>query len=478
MFKHFLVTISIICVGPIIAQNKKIELSLEQSFDLIENQNKNLKIADKQIELAKNEHQKINSFWLPSISAAGTFMHFSNKIEVKQSIKEYTDPIKDYIQSIDPSNQLIPSILDQIGNKSLVVPLISQNISSIDANITYPLFTGGKRIYAGRIGKELIKATQVGKQQIGAGLKIALIESYYGLRLSKRVVDVKQEAYQSLEQHYENALKLEQNGMINKAERLFVEVNLKEAKRELEAAIKNLSLTEKVLKKLINDDSDDLIEPVSSLFINDTLPSLAHFKSFIKDNNYVVKQLDIQKEIASNEIKIANSAYMPDIALLGKQTIVSHGIPKTMLPRTFIGAGFTWNIFDGFAREKKIKGARINKQILELQSDNIVDQNELAVDNFYNQIENALGDVDALNTTIEMSTELLRIRQRAYQEGMATSTEVVDAEVMLSKVQIAYLMAYYEYDVALINMLAVCGIPEFFNECKTLGKTENYIFKR
>ena len=478
MFKYFLVTISIICVSPIIAQNKKIELSLEQSFDLIENQNKNLKIADKQIELAKNEHQKINSFWLPSINAAGTFMHFSNKIEVKQSLKEYTDPVKDYIQSIDPGNQLIPSILDQVGNKSLVVPLISQNVSSIDANITYPLFTGGKRIYAGRIGKQLIKATQVGKQQIDAGLKIALIEAYYGLRLANRIVEVKEDAYKSLEQHYENALKLEQNGMINKAERLFVEVNVKEAKRELEAAEKNLTLTQSTLKKLISIDSEDFIEPVSSLFINDTLPSLAHFKSFIKDNNYNIKQINIQKEIANNEIKIANSAYMPDIALLGKQTIASHGIPKNMLPRTFIGAGFTWNIFDGFAREKKIKEARINKQILELQSGNTIDINELAVDNFYTQIQNALDDVDALNTTIEMSSELLRIRQRAFQEGMATSTEVVDAEVMLSKVQIAYLMAYYEYDVALINMLTVCGIPEFFTEYRTSGKTENYIFKR
>lgn len=43
---------------------------------------------------------------------------------------------------------------------------------------------------------------------------------------------------------------------------------------------------------------------------------------------------------------------------------------------------------------------------------------------------------------------------------MATSTEVIDAETMLSKIQIAFLMAYYQYDVSLASLLATCGVPE------------------
>ena len=59
-----------------------------------------------------------------------------------------------------------------------------------------------------------------------------------------------------------------------------------------------------------------------------------------------------------------------------------------------------------------------------------------------------------------MSRELVRVRKKSFQEGMATSTEVVDAEVMLAKVKTAFLLAYYQYDVALINLLSVCGTPE------------------
>ena len=51
-------------------------------------------------------------------------------------------------------------------------------------------------------------------------------------------------------------------------------------------------------------------------------------------------------------------------------------------------------------------------------------------------------------------------------------TEVVDAEVMLAKVKTAFLLAYYQYDVALINLLSVCGTPEQFHQYKMEGKTE------
>nr|WP_297168482.1 TolC family protein [uncultured Dysgonomonas sp.] len=468
----------LLCSNILLAQNTKVELTLEQSMQLAHNRNKSLKIANKEIEWAKYEHQRINSFWLPTITATGAYIHMSNKIEVKQSLSEYTNPVKDYIQSIYPGEEFITSVLDKIGSQNLIVPLAPQNLATIDANLTLPLYTGGKRIYAGKISKQMISAAKVNKEQIDAGVQILLVENYFALRLGNRIVDVKEKAYESLSMHYQNALKLEENGMINKAERLFVQVNLDESKRELEAARKDLNITQKSFKVLIKMETEDNISPVSSLFINDTIPSLAYFKGLIEDNSYASKQMKIQKEIAKNQLKIANAAYIPEIALIGKHTVFAHGIESNLLPRTFIGAGFTWNIFDGLNREKKIKQARVAQQILDIENEKVIDDNELAVDKLYNQIQNALDNIATLNTTIEMSKELLRIRKVAFKEGMATSTEVVDAEVMLSKVEIASLMAYYEYDIALINLLSVCGIPQSFDQYFNSGKTEQYIFNR
>ena len=69
----------------------------------------------------------------------------SNPVEVKQPLDQFTDPAKEYVHSIFPDDQFISSVLDKIGAYTLTFPLISQNLTSIGANITWPVFTGGKR---------------------------------------------------------------------------------------------------------------------------------------------------------------------------------------------------------------------------------------------------------------------------------------------------------------------------------------------
>lgn len=466
--------IGLLCLFPAIAfaQTETLDLSLEQSMELLRKENRSIRMAGKEVEQAKNEHQKLNSYWYPSVSAAGAFVHMSNPVEVRQPLDKFTDPAKDFVHSIVPDDQFISSILDQIGQNTLTLPLIKQNITSIDANITWPLFTGGKRIFAGKIGKTMVQIAEVNREQVSARQQSLLVESYFGLRLGQQVVAVREETYQSLKTHYDQALKLEQNGMINRAERLFTQVSMDEAKRELESARKDLEVAQQALKSLIDIEADKNISTTTALFINENIPSADYFKELVPGNNYLVNQLNLQENIAGNELKIGRTGYLPTIALMGKQTLYSSGVDKYLMPRTMIGIGFTWNIFDGLNREKKIRQARLTGQTLAIGKDKAITELKVGVDKYYTQLQNALDNVKALNTTLEMSEELVRIRRKSFQEGMATSTEVVDAEVMLSKVKTGFLLAYYQYDVALINLLSLCGIPETFQQYRLEGITE------
>ena len=471
-FTHF--SIALLWLLPAFAsgQTETMDLSLEQSLTLLQSENKSLRIAGKEVELAKNEQQKLNAFWYPTISAAGAYVHMSNPVEVRKSLNQFTDPAKEYVHSILPNDQFISSLLDKIGQNTLTLPLISQNVTTIDANLTWPLFTGGKRIYAGKIGKTLVSVAEVNREQVSANQQALLIESYFGLRLGQRVVEVKTETYNSLKTHYDQALKLEQQGMINRAERLVAQVSMEEAKRELESARKDLEVASQALKSLINVGEEQEIRTTTSLFINESIPSAGYFKEMIPFNNYLVNQLKLQESIAHNQLKIGRTGYLPNIALIGKQTLYADGLDKYLMPRTMIGVGFTWNIFDGLDREKKIRQARLTSQSLAIGKEKAVTDLQVGVDKFYSQMQNAMDNVKALNTTLEMSNELVRIREKSFKEGMATSSDVVDAEVVLSKVKTAFLLAYYQYDVALANLLSICGIPEAFHQYRMDGKTE------
>lgn len=467
--------ILVLSAGCLSAQEQEVSLTFQQAFQMLHKDNNSIRIAGHEAEWAKSEHQRLNSFWFPRITATGAYVHMSNDIEVKESLSQFTDPAVDFIHSILPGEELISSILNEVGKSSFSVPLLPRNMTSIDAIATLPLFTGGKRIYAGKIGKLMVDIAEVNKEKIGADQQILLVETYYGLRLGREMVEVKKETYDALELHYQNALKLEANGMLNKAERLFFQVNRDEAKRELEVAIKDLVVIQNTFKTLVKMEADGKVLPVSPLFINETLPDVSYFKDLVSENNYLINGLNIQNDIQKNQLKIAQSAYLPNIELFGKQTLYANGIPKNLSPRTMIGVGFSWNIFDGLDREKKIRQAKITSHILDTEREKVKDDILLAVDKFYNQTQTALDNVEALKTTVEMSRELVRSRRKAFAEGMATSSEVIDAELMLSKVRLATLLAYFQFDTGLINLLSISGVPDTFYQYSLHGKDESYV---
>ena len=444
------------------AQKGKHFLTLQEAAELMNRNNPTLQMADKAVDIARGERQKLNAFWYPMLNASGMVVHLSNKVEVKQPLNTYTEPAKEFIQSVIPGEEFITSILNQAGKYTLSFPLLQQNLTSIDATISWPVFTGGKRMYATRIGNRMVDMAQVGQAETRALLQTELVETYYALQLANKILEVKEQTYQSLQQHYDHALKLEANGLITKAERLFAEVNRQEAKREWETAKQERDVAHRALCSLLDIQKEVDILPISPLFVTENLPDSLYFKSLIPSSNYAMNRIRLEESIVENRLRISKSAYFPSIALLGKQTLYAHNVPRNLMPRTLIGIGFTWNLFDGLNREADVRVSRLAQETIALEKEKVKNTLDVMVQKLYSQMKEAQDEASTLHTTIAMSEELLRIRRKSFEEGMATSTEVVDAEVMLSNVRIAMLLAQYQFDVSLASLCSVCGVPELF----------------
>ena len=294
------------------------QLSFNEALQLLHKGNQSLKIADKGIETARTERDKLNALWYPSLQGAGTFVHLSEKIEVKQPLSQFTDPAKDFVHNLVPDDQFISSILDQIGSHTLAFPLAPRNLSTVGLTAEWIVFSGGKRIRAGKIGNAMIDIARENREQTDATQRVLLAESYFGLRLAQEVVRVRQDPYNSLKRHYENALKLEAAGMIDKAGRLFAQVNMDEAQRSLEASQKEAAVLQNALRTLLNITDTCSIQPVSPLFINAVLPTKEEFLQTMQTENYTVNQLQLQSHIAKQQLRIEQSGYLPDIAVFGR----------------------------------------------------------------------------------------------------------------------------------------------------------------
>ena len=445
------------------AQTERYTLTLQEASERMMDNNPTVRIANKAIDMARGERQKLNAFWYPMLNTSGMIVHLSNRVEVKQPLDTYTNPAKEFVQSIIPNDQLITSILDQVGSYTLSVPILQRNLTTLDANLTWTVFTGGKRVYASQIGKRMVDIAEVGKEETHALLQTELVQTYYALQLAERIQEVRKKTFQSLQQHYNHALKLEANGLITKSERLFAEVNLQESKREWEASKKEYEVAHQTLCSLLNMEEQNVgIHPITPLFVTDELPDEQYFKSLIPSTNYTINKLRLEESMVESQLKISKSAYLPTIALFGKQTLYAHHLPRNLMPRTLIGIGFTWNLFDGLNRESDVRVSRLAKESIALEKEKAENALDVLVQELYSKIQEAKDETKTLQTTLTMSEELLRIRQKSFEEGMATSTEVVDAEVMLSKVRIAMLLASYQFDVSLASLCSACGIPNLF----------------
>lgn len=526
-------------------------ISLEEAIELLYANSNAIKIADKSVEIAKAQKQKLNSLWYPYLTATGTYMYFSNDIAAKANVGETLEPLENAIKKHLPTQedvnsflqnsapvlqQLFPhlnpqeisgiisgigGVLSGIGNSvsnmvnelnstTLSFPILNQNISTIDANLTWPLFTGGKRVFANRIGKSLITSAEELKKITTDAQLAVLIETYYTLKLSMAIVQEREQSYNSMVMLFNNAMSLMRNGMINKAEMLVAQVAMEEAIRELENARESNSLAENALRTIIGlpmnsiqprDNSqytdskqhtnnkqypgniqfadnthfpnNSPLCPTTDFMIINTLPPLEYYLELIDNNNTQLHLIRQQQNIVQNEKKIAQSAYAPNIALFAKQTLYSYQIPSNLAPRTVIGAGLVWNLFDGLSREKSIAISRKTYDQLLIGEEKARNDLYLLAHKLRSQMMDALYNIRALESTMELSKELLRIREKSFAEGMTNSSDVVAARATLSKVRIASMLAYWQFDIALANMNAICGIAGSFDTGGKMGSLDS-----
>lgn len=451
------------CVFALSATAQQVQkISYVEAMDKLLQTSRAIKMADKEVEGVQRERGRLDALWYPQVQAEGAYVHLSEDIKVEQRLSYFTNPIKEYVHQQLPSDVLISSLLDKVGSYTLTFPLLERNMSTVDVTAEWVAFSGGKRWLAHKVGRDMVEMAETNREAVNAAELVALVENYYGLVLAQKTVEVRRLAYAGLLRHYTDALKMEAAGVIDKASRLAVQVGVAEAHRELEAAQSDERTVNQALCALLGVVDGTLLIPSSLLFVQDDLPEEDFFTEKVLAANQGMKALRLQQDIVKSQLRMEQSAYLPDIALMAKQTLWSQGIPSNLVPRQMVGVGFTWTLFDGLDREKRISQMRIAGQTVELERDELASDLVVAVGGLYTALIKAKGSVEVLDSTIVLGEELLKVRTLAFKEGMATSVEVVDAETGLADARLARLAACYAYDVALIKLLALCGMPEQF----------------
>ncbi len=433
------------------------DLSFTEALDKMRGTNNALLAAQKEEVRFNYERKAARGLFFPRLDANASFTEMDDKIII--DLNDIRSAML-FLHSDNPAASLLPSFETQVQDKGFW---------KFNATLTWPIFTGGKILAANNAAEAQLNESKEKIKQVEGGLISELVSRYFGLRLTKSVVDIRKQVLEAMDQHLYEAKRLEEEGIIAKAERLHAEVFHSEAEREYKNSKRNMEIAQAALNNTLSDDKD--VEPISPLFIFKNIESLWDFQQAAVLQNPILKQVDSKRELAHQGYNKEFAEFLPQIYVFGKKEIYTKDL--TLLePDWAVGVGLKINIFEGFAKYNRLKASEyLEKQVGDLYSKAQRDILTL-VEKRYNELMNALEQYESTDAALEFADEYVRVRSRAFEEGLSTSVDVVDAQLALSRVKIERLTALYNFDVSLANLLEVSGQNNNFENYITRSELE------
>jgi len=367
----------------------------------------------------------------------------------------------DIVLDLDPIRQVINNLHHL--PSTLLPPFEStfqkQRFWLSSLSVTWPIYTGSRVQAANKAAALQLTDAEAAARQTAGALSSDLVRRYFGLRLALRARDVRARVLEGLDVHVTHAAALEREGQIARVERLHAEVARSEAERQLMASEHDVALARTALASLLA--SDAAIDPASGLFLLSEVGPLDAFVARAMENHPGLARLDAQRGRAAEAVRAEKAAWLPTVAAFGMREL--HTDDLTIVSPTWaVGVAATFTLFDGMERGHRVAAARSRQARVGLLEARARRDITTLVEQKYRTMTKAREEFASLDRTRELAAEMLRVRQRAFEEGMATSLEVVDAQLALQGVQLQRLAAAYAFDVALAELLEAAGDADQF----------------
>uniref|UniRef100_UPI0032169A4D TolC family protein n=1 Tax=uncultured Draconibacterium sp. TaxID=1573823 RepID=UPI0032169A4D len=490
-------TIKVLLVSVLIpfcgfGQDTKQLLTFEDALQMMSKQNPALLRVKQEIKQKEYEVKAKRGLHLPQVSMSAQAISMSDALhidltEVSEAITPLYNTLGNYgvfsgVPNPDPStSSIMPVLPDEVSTAAVRKQLLDaeqkikaaewdkmiqeKNFAAVTANFMWPIYAGGKIKGANDAADVQVKMSHEDLRNTEGVLLTELVSRYYGLALAVQVRELREQVMDGMENHYSDAQKLFDNGMIAKVELLHATVSRNEAERELKMAERSIEIIRAGLAATLASDSLKKVIPGSKLFINKELSDLSFWVGKAKTENPQLKQIEGKRELVEIKHSVEKKEYLPTIAMMGTYNVVDKDLSPYM-PDWLVGVGMKWTLFNGMTRKNDIKASETMHNQVNYAEQKAHNDLEAYLTKLYQELQMQMEQRTELETTLELAEEYLRSTLKAFNEGFSTSTAVVDAYTKVAQVKTLRLKVLYEYDVALACFLQTAGMPnEFTSFC-------------
>jgi outer membrane protein len=294
-------------------------------------------------------------------------------------------------------------------------------------------------------------------------IKSNVLKVYWQLVVGKKQISTLDANIARAEKLLNDSKALFQNGF---AEKLDVDkttvalANLRTQKTTIENTLKTGYIGLKYLMGM----------PVKAeLVLSDTLSDASIKEGLLADSvRYEDRKefqlLQTQVKLNKYDIKRHQFTYIPKLSLVGNYSrnaqrdnfdFFKGG--RDWFTITYIGLNLNIPIFDGFAKDSRIKTARLQLQQTENNIANLKNQIDEEVNTAVIDIRDAINILDVQQQNMALANEVYNQTKLKYDNGLGSNLEIQIAETDLQTAQNNYYQALYDAIVARIEYMRAIG---------------------
>jgi outer membrane protein TolC len=341
--------------------------------------------------------------------------------------------------------------------------LTPENEFAFIGSVRQPIFSGFSILSRYEIAGLGLNIAEINEKLVRQNIIFESNNVYFSLLKAQKLLAVAEDTVKQIEAQTEVARNFYQVGMTPLNDLLQAQVELANAKQGLVIAQNNL-------ESAVSNFNTFLRWPINTTAqIQDVLV----YTPFEKDLDYCLEtaqqnRLELQiadrrVEIAEKEVKLAKKDYYPNVLLegniysIGSDWNLEGDVGFNDPHRWEIRATAQWNFWEWgrTTHGVKEKQSRVSQAIYEKSE--VQENLNLEVKRAFLKTIETEKNIATAEKAIEQAKENLRINQERYKEQVATTTDVLDAQTLLSRTMTNYYNALYDLKISKAALLRAMG---------------------
>lgn len=410
------------------AQEKKM-LTLDEAVQLGIRNSKNLKIDAAKIEEATADLLEARNRQLPELKVSGSYLYL---------------PLK-------------PTVNIKLPGVAGGGPEVHQ-VAFGSANLSVPIYSGGRIKYGIESARYLVEASKLNTENDKTAIAYNVAQAYNNLFKANQAIRVLEENLSASQKRDETFLKLENNGVIARNDRLKanlqtsnIELQLLEAKNNYNIANINMDLLLGLPENTEIDVDQNYIEE------GEEVKTIDFYLNTARENRRDLQALEQQRKAAALGTKSARAENLPSVAFTGGY--VAADIPKflTVYNAVNVGVGISYNLSNIWKENSSLRQSQARETQLAATNELLNDNIKLEVNREYQNTDYSKKRIAVFEKSAEQANENYRITKNKYDNGLATMTELLDADAAQIAANVGVINAKADAALAYRKLLQTTG---------------------